>query len=64
MIDDGAKLGVSSRGLGSLESKGNAQYVKDDFQLATEGIETDSLNLIKQWNHGRSGMGNGKRYLK
>ena len=35
MIDDGAKLGVSSRGLGSLESKGNAQYVKDDFQLAT-----------------------------
>ena len=37
MIDDGAKLGVSSRGLGSLESKGNAQYVKDDFQLATAG---------------------------
>ena len=30
-------LGVSSRGLGSLESKGNAQYVKDDFQLATAG---------------------------
>ena len=27
LIDDGAKLGVSSRGLGSLESKGNAQYV-------------------------------------
>ena len=24
LIDDGAKLGVSSRGLGSLESKGNA----------------------------------------
>ena len=38
LIDDGAKLGVSSRGLGSLESKGNAQYVKDDFQLATEVI--------------------------
>ena len=37
LIDDGAKLGVSSRGLGSLESKGNAQYVKDDFQLATSG---------------------------
>lgn len=35
LIDDGAKLGVSSRRLGSLESKGNAQYVKDDFQLAT-----------------------------
>ena len=37
LIDDGAKLDVSSRGLGSLESKGNAQYVKDDFQLATAG---------------------------
>jgi hypothetical protein len=37
VINDGAKLGVSSRGLGSLEQKGNAQYVKDDFQLATAG---------------------------
>jgi len=35
LIDDGAKLGVSSRGLGSLEQKGGAQVVKDDFQLAT-----------------------------
>lgn len=37
LINDGAKLGVSSRGLGSLEQRGNAQYVKDDFQLATAG---------------------------
>ena len=35
LINDGAKLGVSSRGLGSLEQRGGAQYVKDDFQLAT-----------------------------
>ena len=35
LINDGAKLGVSSRGLGSLEQKNGAQYVKDDFQLAT-----------------------------
>ena len=35
MIDDGAKLGVSSRGLGSLEQKNGAQHVKSDFQLAT-----------------------------
>ena len=35
LINDGAKLGVSSRGLGSLEHKNGAQYVKDDFQLAT-----------------------------
>lgn len=37
LIDDGAKLGVSSRGLGSLEQKNGAQYVKNDFQLATAG---------------------------
>jgi hypothetical protein len=37
LIDDGAKLGVSSRGLGSLEQKGGSQVVKDDFQLATAG---------------------------
>ena len=37
LIDDGAKLGVSSRGLGSLEQKGGSQYVKDDFQLAIAG---------------------------
>jgi hypothetical protein len=37
LINDGAKLGVSSRGLGSLEQKGGAQMVKGDFQLATAG---------------------------
>ena len=37
LIDDGAKLGVSSRGLGSLEQRSDAQYVKNDFQLATAG---------------------------
>ena len=37
LINDGAKLGVSSRGLGSLEQKGDAQYVKNDFLLATAG---------------------------
>ena len=35
LIDDGAKLGVSSRGLGSLEQKNGSQVVKGDFQLAT-----------------------------
>ena len=35
LINDGAKLGVSSRGLGSLEQRGGAHYVKGDFQLAT-----------------------------
>ena len=35
LLNDGAKLGVSSRGMGSVAKKNNAQYVQDDFQLAT-----------------------------
>ena len=35
LIDEGAKLGVSSRGMGSLEPKRDMQVVKDDFYLAT-----------------------------
>ena len=35
LMDEGAKLGVSSRGMGSLESKNGANYVRDDFYLAT-----------------------------
>ena len=32
--DEGGKLGVSSRGMGSLEQKNGANYVKPDFMLA------------------------------
>ena len=35
LMDEGCKLGVSSRGMGSLQQKGGANYVKDDFYLAT-----------------------------
>ena len=35
LIDEGAKLGVSSRGMGSLEPRQNMHVVKDDFYLAT-----------------------------
>ena len=35
IMDDGGKLAVSSRGMGSLEQKNGANYVKDDFYLAT-----------------------------
>ncbi len=35
LIDEGAQLGVSSRGMGTLENKGGANYVKSDFYLAT-----------------------------
>jgi len=35
IMDDGGKLAVSSRGMGSLEQKNGANYVKNDFYLAT-----------------------------
>ena len=35
LIDEGAQLGVSSRGMGSLVQKGGANYVGKDFYLAT-----------------------------
>ena len=35
LMDEGAKLGVSSRGMGSLDQKNGANYVRDDFYLAT-----------------------------
>ena len=35
LIDEGAKLGVSSRGMGTLEQKEGRSFVKNDFQLAT-----------------------------
>ena len=35
LMDEGCKLGVSSRGMGSLQQKGGTNYVKDDFYLAT-----------------------------
>ena len=35
LMDEGAKLGVSSRGMGSLEQKNGANYVRNDFYLAT-----------------------------
>ena len=35
LMDEGCKLGVASRGMGSLQQKGGTNYVKDDFYLAT-----------------------------
>ena len=35
LIDEGAKLGVSSRGMGSLKNVGGTNIVQDDFYLAT-----------------------------
>ena len=35
IMNEGGKLGVSSRGMGSLNQKNGANYVRDDFYLAT-----------------------------
>lgn len=35
LLDEGAKLGVSSRGLGTLTERNGANVVNDDFKLAT-----------------------------
>ena len=35
LLSEGVKLGVSSRGLGSIERRGNINIVKDDFMLST-----------------------------
>jgi len=35
LLEEGVKLGVSSRGMGSLEEKNGTNYVRDDFMLAT-----------------------------
>lgn len=33
LVENGVKLGISSRGLGSVKEKGGLTYVEDDFQL-------------------------------
>ena len=35
LMDEGATLGVSSRGMGSLDQRNGANYVRNDFYLAT-----------------------------
>jgi len=35
LIDEGVRLGVSSRGMGSLKEKDGVNFVADDFMLAT-----------------------------
>jgi hypothetical protein len=41
LLDEGAKLGVSSRGMGSLEEKDGKKIVSDDFMLAAVDIVAD-----------------------
>lgn len=41
LLEGGVKLGVSSRGMGSLAEKNGVNYVKDDFHLATVDIVQD-----------------------
>jgi hypothetical protein len=41
LLEGGVQLGVSTRGMGSLESRNGVNYVKDDFHLATIDIVQD-----------------------
>ena len=64
LMDDGAKLGVSSRGMGSLDQKNGANYVRNDFYLATAAdivADPSAPNAFVEgimegkewvWNHG------------
>jgi hypothetical protein len=40
-VDEGVKVGVSTRGLGSVKPKNGIMEVQDDFHLATVDIVTD-----------------------
>ena len=65
LIDEGAQLGVSSRGMGSLIQRNGANYVKDDFYLATAAdivadpsapdafVEGIMENKEWEWDNGR-----------
>ena len=64
LMNEGAKLGVSSRGMGSLDQKNGANYVRDDFYLATAAdivADPSAPNAFVEgimegkawvWNHG------------
>jgi len=41
LMNEGVKLGVSTRGMGSLEKKGSVNVVKEDFMLAAIDIVAD-----------------------
>jgi hypothetical protein len=41
LLDGGCQLGVSTRGMGSLENRNGTMYVKEDFLLATIDIVQD-----------------------
>jgi hypothetical protein len=41
LLEGGVQLGVSTRGMGSLENRNGVAYVKDDFILATVDIVQD-----------------------
>jgi len=64
LVEGGVQLGVSSRGMGSLDYKDGANYVKDDFMLNTIDIVQDPsapnafVNGIMEgvdWNEDRPG---------
>lgn len=41
LLDEGVKIGVSSRGMGTLKEKDGVKYVNDDFTLAAIDVVSD-----------------------
>ena len=63
LLGEGVKLGVSSRGVGSL-NKTNEGYsvVGEDFTLATAAdivADPSAPDAFRRWHHGRKGLGVG-----
>ena len=47
LLDGGVNLGVSTRGMGSLQQSGGAMVVKPDFLLNAVDIVQDSTSLLR-----------------
>ena len=60
LIDEGANLGVSSRGMGSLKPNRDTQIVQDDFHLATAADIVADPECVCRRNHGRKRVGVGQ----
>ena len=53
LMNDGVRLGVSTRGMGSLEERDGAKYVGKDFMLAAVDISRSFCGCLCWRYHGR-----------
>ena len=64
LVEEGVKLGVSSRGIGSLKmTREGCNVVGDDFMLATAAdivADPSAPDAFVEWYHGRKRVGLGR----